>query len=197
VEFRGEAFDSLGVDHQLQHGLRFRRGVPSDGAALAEFAARTFADTFAADNRAEDIEAHLAKSYGVPQQTRELDDPNVVSLLAFHEGSLVAYAQVRNNEPPACVTQARPVELQRFYVDRPAHGSGIATRLMSAVHQAALELGGRHVWLGVWERNPRAIAFYSKEGFIDVGSHDFYVGLDRQTDRLLVAAVRLTARPLN
>jgi ribosomal protein S18 acetylase RimI-like enzyme len=63
---------------------------------------------------------------------------------------------------------------------------------MSAVHQAGLDLGGRYLWLSVWERNPRAIAFYSKEGFIDVGSHDFHVGSDRRTDRLLVAAVRLT-----
>lgn len=174
------------------HPIHLRRGVPSDAAALAEFAARTFADTFAADNRAEDMKAYLAKAYGVRQQARELADPSVISLLAFGEGSLIAYAQVRRSVSPACVTQAQPVELQRFYVDRPAHGSGIATMLMSAVHQAALDLGGRHVWLGVWERNRRAIAFYSREGFIDVGSHDFHVGLDRQTDRLLVAAVRGT-----
>ena len=82
------------------------------------------------------------------------------------------------------------MEVHRFYVDRPAHGSGIARMLMSEVRRAALELGGRHVWLGVWERNARAIAFYKKTGFIDVGSHDFYVGSDRQTDRVLVARVR-------
>jgi ribosomal protein S18 acetylase RimI-like enzyme len=60
---------------------------------------------------------------------------------------------------------------------------------MSAVHEAAREFGGRHIWLSVWERNPRAIAFYTKVGFVDVGSTDFYVGPDRQTDRVLVAAV--------
>ena len=174
------------------HLTQLRRGVPSDAAALAEFAARTFADTFASDNRPEDMAAHLAKAYGVPQQAQELADTNVISLLAFHDRSLIAYAQVRRNVPPACVTQAQPVELQRFYVDRSAQGSGIATTLMSAVRQAALDLGGRYLWLGVWERNRRAIAFYSKEGFIDIGSHDFYVAHDRQTDRVLVAAVRLT-----
>lgn len=53
---------------------------------------------------------------------------------------------------------------------------------MFEVRAAALELGGRHLWLGVWERNPRAIAFYVKQGFTKVGSHDFIVGSDRQTD---------------
>ncbi|HEX5715660.1 MAG TPA: GNAT family N-acetyltransferase [Thermoanaerobaculia bacterium] len=166
-----------------------RRGVVSDAPALSAFAARTFAETFGAENRPEDMQVHLASSYGVPQQTRELANPDVVTLLAHQGETLIAYAQVRRQVPPPCVTQERPIELHRFYVDRPAHGSGIARVLMSAVHQAASELGGQHLWLGVWEHNPRAIAFYTKVGFVDVGSKDFYVGSDRQTDRVLVAVV--------
>jgi GNAT superfamily N-acetyltransferase len=156
---------------------------------LAAFAARTFAETFAADNRPEDMQAHLAKSYGVPQQTRELANPDVITLLAHEGETLVGYAQVRRQVPPPCVIQEQPIELQRFYVDRPAHGTGVAQMLMSAVHDAARELGGQHVWLSVWERNPRGIAFYTKVGFVDVGSADFYVGQDRQTDRVMVKAL--------
>jgi ribosomal protein S18 acetylase RimI-like enzyme len=171
------------------HPVVIRRGIAADAPALAAFAARTFADTFAADNTAEDLQAHLASSYGIRQQTAELADPDVVTLLADRDGALVAYAQVRRNAPPPCVTQGQAVELHRFYVDRAAHGRGVARQLMLAVHDAARELGGRHLWLGVWERNPRAIAFYAKSGFVDIGSHDFFVGADRQTDRVLVAPV--------
>jgi ribosomal protein S18 acetylase RimI-like enzyme len=60
---------------------------------------------------------------------------------------------------------------------------------MSAVHKAAGELHGRHLWLSTWEQNPRAIAFYTKAGFTDAGSADFFVGSDRQRDRVLVAKV--------
>jgi diamine N-acetyltransferase len=172
---------------------RIRRGAVSDAPALAAFAARTFAEAFGADNRPEDMQAHLASSYGIPQQTRELANPDVITLLAHQGETLVAYAQVRRHTPPPCVTHERTIELQRFYVDRSAHGSGIAQMLMSAVHEAARELGGLHIWLSVWERNPRAIAFYTKVGFVDVGSTDFYVGPDRQTDRVLVAVVSQTA----
>jgi len=168
---------------------RIRRGVVSDAPALAAFAARTFVEAFGADNRPEDLQVHLAEFYGVPQQTRELADPDVVTLLAHQGETLVGYAQVRRQVPPPCVTLERSTELYRFYVDRPAHGSGVAQVLMSAVHQVARELGGQHLWLSVWERNPRAIAFYTKVGFVDVGSTDFYVGPDRQTDRVLVAVV--------
>jgi ribosomal protein S18 acetylase RimI-like enzyme len=171
------------------HSILIRRGVVADASALAEFAARTFADTFAADNWPDDMHAHITPFYGVRQQTEELADPNVITLLASPQGVLVAYAQVRRGSPPDCVTQEQPIELHRFYVDRPAHGSGVASALMVAVHEAARELGGQHLWLGVWERNQRAIAFYAKMGFLPIGSHDFYVGPDRQTDRVFVMAV--------
>ncbi len=167
--------------------LDIRRGIAADAPALAEFAARTFAETFGPDNRPEDMQAHLESAYGIPQQTKELSDPNVITLLAYQARTLVAYAQVRRSTPPPCITLAQPTELQRFYVDRPAYGSGVAQALMAAAKQAAQELGGQHLWLGVWELNPRAIAFYQKMGFVDVGSHHFYLGADRQNDRVLVA----------
>jgi diamine N-acetyltransferase len=170
--------------------LLIRRAVLGDAAALAELAARTFTDAFGADNRPEDLQVHLSSAYGVAQQSAEIADPNVVTLLADRGGALIGYAQVRRRTVPACVTQDRPIELQRFYLDRSAHGTGVAKELMAAVHGGARELGGRHLWLGVWERNARAIAFYSKMGFTKVGSHDFHVGSDQQTDDVMVVAIR-------
>jgi ribosomal protein S18 acetylase RimI-like enzyme len=104
---------------------------------------------------------------------------------------LIGYAQVRHSSPPECVSGPSPVELWRFYVDLPYQGRGVAQRLMRAVHLAAQALGGQTIWLSVWEHNPRAIAFYKKCGFADVGSKDFWLGSDRQTDRVMAAQVLL------
>ena len=79
--------------------ILIRRGVSSDAPALAEFAARTFAETFAADNRPEDLRAHLESSYGVSQQSAELANPDVITILAHHGAALIAYAQVRRKSP--------------------------------------------------------------------------------------------------
>lgn len=165
-------------------------GSLADAAELAAFAARTFEETYAAGNRPDDLRSHLANAYGLTQQAAELADPLVSTILGRVNEELVAYAQVRRNTPPLCVTQAAPIELHRFYVDQRAHGSGLASRLMQAVHQAAHKMQGRNVWLGVWERNPRAIAFYKKEKFADVGSTFYMVGPDKQVDRVLVASVQ-------
>ena len=169
--------------------VTLHRGSVADAAELAAFAARSFKETYSADNHPDDMEAHLAASFGQEQQAAELADPSFCTSLARLNGEIVAYAQVRRNPPPDCVTHAAPVELHRFYVDRRAHGTGLASRLMQSVHQAAREFQGRHVWLSVWERNPRAIAFYKKEKFVDVGSTYYMVGPDRQVDRVLVAVV--------
>ena len=169
--------------------LAIRRGVPADAAQLATFAARTFAETFGAQNRAADMDAHLASEYGERQQARELSDPSYVTLLVEAASGLAGFAQLRRHQPPPCAPGQAPIELLRFYVDRPWQGKGIAPRLMVAVHEAARAMGGRTLWLGVWEKNPRAIAFYAKCGYRDVGAADFFVGPDRQTDRIMVTAV--------
>jgi ribosomal protein S18 acetylase RimI-like enzyme len=56
---------------------------------------------------------------------------------------------------------------------------------MDAALDAARARGAQTMWLGVWERNPRAVAFYSKYGFTRVGEHTFMLGADAQTDWVL------------
>lgn len=166
-----------------------RRATDDDASRLAEFARRTFVETFAADNTAEDMTAHVARSFGPAIQLAEIRDPATITLLAELGPHMAGFAQVRRGTPPPCVTGAAPVELHRFYVDRPFHGRGIAHALMRSADDAARELGGQTLWLGVWERNPRAIAFYTKCGFVDVGEHAFIFGTDRQTDRVMARSV--------
>lgn len=169
--------------------MQIRRGVPDDAPALAAFAERTFVETFGPHNDPRDMEAFVERTYGVAQQTAELTDPGVITLLAHRDARLMAFAQIRRHVPPPCVSDATSIELRRFYVDGPAQGTGVAQLLMAAVLDAARELGGRNVWLGVWERNPRAIAFYRKCGFTVVGSQPFVLGSDHQNDRVMVTRV--------
>lgn len=166
-----------------------RRAEVSDASRLAELAARTFAETFGAHNSADDLEAHLKSAYGAAQQADELADPDVRTLLVYGNDELVGFAQMRRKAFPTCVIAEKPVELHRFYLARSAQGTGAAKPLMLKAREAALELGGRHLWLGVWERNSRAIAFYLKSGFVNVGSHNFVVGSDTQTDWVFIASL--------
>jgi GNAT superfamily N-acetyltransferase len=166
--------------------VTIRTATAADTAGVADLARRTFHDTFAATNDAADMALHLAASYGVEQQTRELSDRDITTLLVEEDGQAVAYAMVRGGHAPDCVTGPRPIELWRFYVDRGWHGRGIAQALMERVKTVAHERGAQTLWLGVWERNPRARAFYAKCGFTAAGEHIFLFGTDPQTDLVMV-----------
>jgi ribosomal protein S18 acetylase RimI-like enzyme len=169
-----------------------RRAEPSDAAALADFATRTFIDTYGAYNTADDLAAYLAEHFTLSRQEEVIADPDIITLVAEEEGALTAYAQVRRQPSPEGVAEEAAIEIWRFYVDRSQHGRGLAQRLMASTLDAARELdreGRRKVWLGVWERNPRAIAFYVKCGFRDVGPKSFLFGSELQDDRVLIAEI--------
>jgi diamine N-acetyltransferase len=166
--------------------FQFRRGDRGDAATLADFAAHAYAQAFGHATRPDDLAAYLASNFSEQLQAVELTDPGVITILATSDRILAGYAQVRRHTPPKCVTGRDPAELWRFYVDRPWQGRGLAGPLLRAALSASAELGGRTVWLSVWEGNARAISFYRKNGFRDVGVHPFWVGADRQTDRIMV-----------
>ena len=152
---------------------------------LADLARTTFYDAFAATNDPADMALHLERAYGVAQQTAELLDTGITTLLVEKDRNAIAYAQIRNHHVPECVTGVTPLELWRFYVDRRWHGQGVAPALMERVKSEARLRGAGTLWLGVWEHNDRARAFYAKCGFSDVGQHIFLFGTDPQTDRVM------------
>jgi diamine N-acetyltransferase len=169
--------------------VHIRAATVADAEVLADLARRTFYDTFASTNDANDMALYLAKAYGVDQQTREIEDRDISTLLVEEGSVAIAYAQLRAGHVPECVTGPEPIELWRFYLDREWHGRGVAHQLMEAVRVEARRRGAMTLWLGVWERNDRARAFYVKCGFTDAGSHIFLFGTDPQTDRVMVSAL--------
>ena len=159
----------------------------SDAASLAAIAERTFRETFAADNSAENIDLHCAQKFSAHIQGEEISDPRLVTLLADIAGELVGFAQLRLAQPTTSIKRDRPAELHGIYISSKWHGRGVARELMRAVYAAAANAGSDCLWLGVWERNLKAIAFYRKYGFSVVGDHVFMLGQDQQRDLIMEA----------
>lgn len=160
---------------------------PDDAARLAEFGARTFFESFAAQNTPEDMRRHLESAWAPEKQLAELRNPDIDTLIARDpRGQWMAFAQLRAGKVSDGVPAQGSIELWRFYVDKPWHGQGVAGSLMSAAKQRALKRGANSLWLGVWERNERAKAFYAKHGFAKVGQQVFVVGSDPQTDHVML-----------
>jgi len=174
---------------QANSSIALRRAAPADAARLASFAATAFTDTFAAQNTAEDMVAYLATAFGEPIQRAELTDPQCTVFLAERDGEIVGYAMLRDGPTPACVTDPSAIEIARLYAGQRWIGAGIGALLMQRCLVEAASRGRRTIWLGVWERNVRAIGFYQRWQFSIVGSQAFQLGNDRQNDRVMVRRV--------
>lgn len=162
-----------------------RLASAADARLLSELGERTFRDTFAAYNSESDMSAYLAKSFSAGLQAAEIADPRSVFLIAEWDGAAIGYARLRMGGAPECIVGESPVEIVRFYADAPWIGRGVGASLMRSCLQQARLLGCDAVWLDVWSRNTRAIAFYERWGFSVVGEQDFVLGDDVQRDLLM------------
>jgi ribosomal protein S18 acetylase RimI-like enzyme len=174
-------------------GITITRATAADAAQLARTAAALFEQAFGDANTPEDMTAYVGDAFSEARQGREIEDPRSrIWLARADDGTLVGYAHVRLDvSPSARAPHRRAAEIARLYADRRWHGRGLGAALMHACIDSARQESADLLWLGVWERNARAIAFYGKHGFRVIGHQEFLLGSDRQRD--LVMAQDLTA----
>ena len=180
---------SVSVLPALPVPVTVRLATPADVDLLADMGARTFRDAFGPDNDPADVERHVAATYAPATVAAELARPDSTFLIAESDGRPAGYALLTAGSAIKSVAAEAPVELARIYVESAATGNGVGGALMAAVLGQAARGGHDAIWLGVWERNVRAVRFYERWGFRAAGDKTFTVGLDVQRD--IVMAQRL------
>lgn len=169
--------------------MLIRAALPDEAQDLALLGMRLWRETYMGLIPDANIALHLAETFGLRQQSAEMSDPGNTVLVIDEGGTLMGYALLQACGPELEELPfhfARPLEVARFYVDRALHGAGAAQALMTAVLSHAASEGHDGVWLQVWEQNPRAIRFYAKAGFTDVGDATFRIGEQVDRDRVLI-----------
>lgn len=162
-----------------------RRATQGDAPSLAVLAERTFRDSFGNRNSHENMDLHCERHFSPDIQAREIADKGIVTMLAVEDREFVGFTQMTLAKPHAHVVAERPAELNRIYVVVERQGKGVAQALMQQAVADAKSAGADCLWLGVWEHNPKAMAFYRKFGFEIVGTHPFMLGHERQRDLVM------------
>jgi ribosomal protein S18 acetylase RimI-like enzyme len=170
-------------------GITMRRATPGDAALLAELGASTFTETFAEANDPADFEAYLSTAFGESIQRAELEDPDVTVILAERGTDAVGYVLLREGRAPMMVRGVDALQIVRLYARRSAIGTGVGATLMQHAIREAAARGMEALWLGVWEKNTRAIDFYRRHEFFEVGTQPFRLGTDVQNDLVMVRRI--------
>ncbi len=164
--------------------MQIRRATIADVKTLSHLGSKTFYDTFTGTCTEQDMTDFLYEYFNEEQVAKELKDDDDYFYFCEVDGIAVGYIRIKeDNSGFDGLQQYKALELKRLYVLHDFHGKGVAQLLMNFVFDFAKQHSYSIVWLGVWEHNERAKAFYKKHGFIDTGyTHDFPIGNTPQTD---------------
>lgn len=178
--------------------MYIRQATLTDLDLLSQLGRRTFFDAFADDNDPGDMAEYLAKAFAPETIRAQLSAPEGICFLIFAGSSpadpAVGYAYLLGHTSEEGVVGAHPIQLVRLYVEQFAIGKGYGSQLMQTCLNYAAQRGFDTIWLGVWEYNFRALKFYDRWGFREVGTQPFVLGSDIQTDKVLMRAVQSMPR---
>ncbi|MBL7795885.1 MAG: GNAT family N-acetyltransferase [Saprospiraceae bacterium] len=165
----------------------------TDLPALRDLAERTFRDAWQHMNEPEPFEAYCREHFAVENLAAELAAPDAEFYFAEQDGRPVAYLKLNLNRLPHSSDDLQSsdewydpaLQLERIYVLQDVQGQRIGERLLAFTEKRARDTGAAWVWLSVWQKSPRSIGFYEKNGYEIFGIETFWVGDDPQPDWLM------------
>ena len=165
--------------------LKLRRAQTSDLETVVELSVSSFTAAFAAVNSPENMASYLQQAFAPEVMVAEFSNPYNCFILAEYGDQLAGYAKLCSDSEEPCISVTRAIELERLYTATELIGQGVGALLMQEAIRIARQEHCESLWLGVWEHNTDAIRFYQRQGFLDIGSHAFMLGEDRQIDRIM------------
>jgi ribosomal protein S18 acetylase RimI-like enzyme len=170
---------------EIQPIILMRKAIPEDLGDLLHVARTAFLQAFTAGNKPENVEAYLLEAFTLEQFEKELNEPASTFFVAEKEGEIIGYTKVNQVPAQTDIHDPESLEIARLYVLEEHLGSGLGKKLLETAIDFAKQNQKKYLWLGVWERNARAIRFYEKNGLRIFGSHPFPFGDEIQTDFLM------------
>ncbi|MDA7026577.1 GNAT family N-acetyltransferase [Bacillus sp. CLL-7-23] len=165
--------------------IKLKKCTLEDSRKLQEISYETFNETFKHQNSPESINAYLEKAFNLKQLERELSDVSSQFFFVSFDQEVVGYLKVNTSDAQSEKMGDELLEIERIYIKKKCQKHGLGKSLLKKAVEIAQEHNKKKIWLGVWEKNENAIAFYKKMGFIQTGAHSFYLGDEEQIDYIM------------
>ena len=136
---------------------------------------RCFVETFGPHFPPDDMALHLQRMFGPGGLPTEMRDPEAAHPHGGGGWRDRRLSEARADEP-AGAARAGALEIKQLYVLEPWQGAGVAAVLMDWAVETGRADGAPAIYLSVWEHGARAIAFYRRHGFEQVGVAPFQLG---------------------
>jgi len=184
--------ESEETDKNRYELMNIRKATISDAVQLQQIARQTFSDTFSAVNSTENMEKYLTERFSIETLKSELQCENSEFYFAEKDHEIAGYLKINVGNAQSEPQEPGALEIERIYVRKDFQGKKVGQLLYQQAVEVAEEKDARYVWLGVWEENHRAVAFYKKNGFVEFGKHIFKLGADEQIDLMMKLELKLS-----
>lgn len=131
------------------------------------------------------MQKYIDNNLSVDKLSSELADPNSEFYFALADTEIIGYLKINQGQAQTELKDKSAIEIERIYVLKAHHGQKVGQILYDKALSIARQTKSEYVWLGVWEKNQRAINFYKKNGFIEFDKHVFKLGNDEQIDIMM------------
>jgi len=165
--------------------LTLRECVTSDLVTLRELSCKTFSDTFGHMNTPANMKAYIGHAYDISKLRDELSNSNSTFYFLLTDGELSGYLKLNEYKAQTDIYDPLSLEVERIYIAKEFLGRGLGSVLIDKAIDVANIRKKSYVWLGVWEKNEKAIIFYKRNGFYVIGKHSFFMGEEEQTDFIM------------
>jgi ribosomal protein S18 acetylase RimI-like enzyme len=165
--------------------IEIKRIASNDVVALQNISSQTFIETFAEVNTSENMTSYLAEEFSLEKLSSELINPNIEYYFASIGKEVIGYLKLNFGIAQKELQNENSLEIERIYVSKEYLGKQVGQLLLGKAIAIANDKKLDFIWLGVWEKNQRAIRFYEKNGFVVFDEHLFILGNDKQTDLLM------------
>ncbi|OZU89671.1 GNAT family N-acetyltransferase [Virgibacillus indicus] len=166
IRERGHSIEDLHILHEISYG--------------------TFDETFKDQNSPENMKNYLEKAFNLKQLKKELSNISSQFFFVYYNDEVAGYLKVNTNEAQSEEMGDESLELERIYIKNKFQRHGLGKYLLDKAIEIAMKNNKKNIWLGVWEKNENAIAFYKKMGFVHTGAHSFYMGDEEQIDFIMM-----------
>ena len=167
------------------NNIQIKRISVIDVEDLQIISKQTFFETFANENSESDMRNYLDENLSLDTLKKELfNTKSEFYVLSFNE-KIIGYLKLNFGEAQTELKNNTSLEIERIYVLKEFHGQNMGQLLYNKALEIATKLSIKEIWLGVWEKNSRAISFYKKNGFIEFDTHIFKLGNDEQIDIMM------------
>ncbi|WP_188208184.1 GNAT family N-acetyltransferase [Alkalibacillus aidingensis] len=170
--------------------INIKKCTKEDLKTLQEISVETFNDTFKEQNSSKNMKSYLEKAFNSSQLETELSNRFSQFFFVYFNQEIAGYLKINTDDAQSEEMGDESLEVERIYIRSKFQKLGLGRYLLNKAMEIAIDRHKKKIWLGVWEKNENAIAFYKKLGFVQTGSHSFYMGDEEQIDLIMIKTLK-------